>query len=163
MAALIGIPELAARWAVRRRDGYYRYKPYARTHIRLDRTALPRMKGVVRTEINGDGERGGVPPRRGEHAYRALVMGGSVAECTYLDQDQTWPAVIERVLNEPAHLAALGGVKRVHVGSAARATFPCEQIAAMARKMLPRYRRLDLLVLMVGASDLDGLDGAPHA
>lgn len=154
-AALVSplFAEIAARRALRGYGGYYRYVPYSRTHTKLDREALPHLRPVSRLDVNGDGERGGEPPREGERAYRILVVGGSAAECFFLDQDQTWPAVVERELCEPANLRALG-VDRVHVGNVARAILPCAQIDVMLRKMLPRYRRLDAVLVMVGASDL---------
>jgi len=145
--------ELVARRALRERGGYYRYVPYRRQRIEGDREALPAQGEVVHVEINRDGERGGPPPRDGERALRALVVGGSAAECIFLDQHRTWPAVAERVLNEPDNLRALG-VSRVHVGNAARAIVPCADIDAMLQRMLPRYPSLDVVLVMVGASDV---------
>lgn len=149
--ALFG--EITARRLLRRRGAYYRYVPFRRLRVALDREALPALRPVIHVEVNGDGERGGPPPRAGEDALRALVVGGSAAECIFLDQDQTWPAVVEQALNRPENLRALG-VSRAHVGNVARAIIPCAQIDAMLRRMLPRYRRLDLVLVMVGASDV---------
>ncbi|MFT3768566.1 MAG: hypothetical protein QM820_24230 [Minicystis sp.] len=151
--ALPAVAELLARAAIRRYGGYYRYVPHTRMRVAIDRAALPKLRPITRIEINRDGERGGPPPREGERALRALVVGGSAAECYYLDQDQTWPAVVERVLSEPHHLRALG-VDRVHVGNVSRAIVPCAQIDVALQKILPRYRRLDLVLVMVGASDM---------
>jgi lysophospholipase L1-like esterase len=155
-AAAVGslaLAEVAARWGLRAHGGYYRYVPHRRQRIALDGEALPGLGPVIRVEINRDGERGGPPPRDDERAIRALVVGGSAAECIFLDQHETWPAVVERILNEPAHRRALGA-SRVHVGNAARAIVPCAEIHAMLRRMLPRYRKLDLVLVMVGASDV---------
>ena len=151
--ALPMMAEVAARVALRRYGGYYRYVPHTRLRIAIDRAALPRLRPVTRVEINCDGERGGPPPRDDEEALRALVVGGSAAECWLLDQDQTWSAVVERILGEPRNLRALG-VSRVHVGNVARAIVPCAQIDLSLQKMLPRYRKLDLVLVMVGASDV---------
>jgi lysophospholipase L1-like esterase len=60
---------------------------------------------------------------------------------------------LQRELNaEPAR--ARLGARNVHVGSIARSLVPCAALAAMLERVLPRYERLDLVVLMVGASDL---------
>jgi lysophospholipase L1-like esterase len=104
-------------------------------------------------EINAAGERGGPLPRRDDTTFRALVVGGSGAECCYLDQGAAWPAVVERILREPEHRVALG-VPSVHVGNVARAIVPVEQLAFLLRKILPRYRRLDAVLIMAGAADV---------
>jgi hypothetical protein len=82
-----------------------------------------------------------------------LVAGGSVVECWFLDQESAWPQVIERCLNEPAALASLG-VSRAHVGNVGKSLVACEHIEKMLERILPRYPRLDAIVLLVGASDL---------
>lgn len=153
-AAGVGaLAELTARWWIRRRGGYYRYTPHVRERHEIDREAMPSVPPVAHVEINCDGERGDPPPRDSERSLRALVVGGSAAECYYLDQRDTWPAVAQRVLRQPEQLAALG-VSRVHVGNVARAILPCQELELMLRLMLPRYRRLDVVLIMVGASDL---------
>ena len=76
-----------------------------------------------------------------------------VAQCYYLDQRQTWAAVVERELGRPEALHALGA-SRAHVGNVARAIVTCEHLDQMLQKILPRYRRLDAVIIMVGASDL---------
>ena len=70
----------------------------------------------------------------------------------------TWPAVVQQILNRPDSLRSLGA-RRVHVGNIGRSLAPLEAIYTMLERTLPRYEQLDLLVLMVGASDaLDWLE-----
>lgn len=151
-ASVVGA-ELLARSALRQGGTYSRYRPYVRRSLQIDRTALPALDAVSYVEINRDGERGGPPPREGERAYRALVVGGSAAECYYLDQHQSWGAVAERILGQPEHLRALG-VDRIHVGNVARAILPCHELHQLLSRILPRYERLDTILIMVGASDV---------
>lgn len=143
--------EVAARAAIRSFGGYYRYAPGMRVRFDIDREELPTLSPVARIDINADGERGGPAPRRGEDAYRALVVGGSAAECALLDQDEAWPAIVERTLSE--NRARLG-VSRVHVGNVARAILPVREVTILLSKILPRYDRLDLVITMVGAADI---------
>ena len=145
--------EAAARLALRSGGGYYRYRPYVRRRLDIDQSALPGLDASSYVEINCDGERGGPPPRKGERAYRALVVGGSAAECYYLDQQQTWSAVAERVLSRPERLRELG-VDRVHIGNIGRAILPCHELHQLLTHILPRYERLDAILIMVGASDI---------
>jgi lysophospholipase L1-like esterase len=152
-AAVVAGAEAAARAALRSGKAYYRYRPYVRRRLDIDRTALPELDASSTVEINCDGERGGPPPRAGENAYRSLVVGGSAAECYYLDQHQTWGAVLERILGQPEHLQRLG-VDRIHVGNIARAILPCHELHQLLTHVLPRYPRLDSILIMVGASDV---------
>lgn len=145
--------ELLARRMLRTSGAYFRYRPYVRRRLHTDRSALPSLDPVSYVEINGDGERGAAPPKKGERAYRGLVVGGSGAECYYLDQHQSWGAVAERILSEPEHRRALG-VDRVHIGNIARAILPCHELHQLLTHILPRYPRLDTILIMVGASDV---------
>ncbi len=147
------LAELVARASIRRWGGYYRYRPHWRERHDIDVTALPQLLPFAKVEINRDGERGDEPPGPREGAFRALVVGGSAAECFLLDQPQTWAAVAQRELSRPENLRALGA-RRAHIGSVARAIVPCEHIELMLRKMLPRYPHLDVVIIMVGASDV---------
>ena len=66
-----------------------------------------------------------------------------------LDQDVTWPARLEAELRDDPRIA-----RPVHVGNVARSLIACRQIEAVLAAALPRFRSLDVIVLMVGASDL---------
>ncbi|HEX3346345.1 MAG TPA: hypothetical protein VHS09_17295, partial [Polyangiaceae bacterium] len=145
--------ELATRWGLRRWGGYYRYTPYWREEHAFDRDLFPQFPETARVEINRDGERGDPPPRPGERALRVLVVGGSASECYFLDQAAAWSAVAQRRLNMPDPLQALG-VSRVHVGNVSRAILPCADLASLLAKILPRYSRVDVIVLMVGGADV---------
>lgn len=152
-AILFVAAELVARAVLPRVGRYYAWPPYARMHMTTDREAVPELEPLIRMEINRDGERGGPVPEEWRDTYRVLVAGGSVVECWFLDQPSAWPQVIERCLNEPQSLSSLG-VSRAHVGSIGKSLVACEHIERMLELTLPRYPRLDVIVLLVGASDL---------
>ena len=143
--------ELIAR-AWLRRQGYFVRKRWERVRLTLDREALPSLEPVVNVEINSEGERGDPLPKDRNGLYRVLVAGGSAAECGLLDQGSTWPAVMQQILNRPDSLRSLGA-RRVHVGNVGRSMTPLEAVHRILERILPRYEKLDLLVLMVGASD----------
>lgn len=152
-AGLGVVTEVGVRAALGRWGGYYRYRPHRRERHELDPEAIPGSSPPATVEINAVGERGDPVPRAGERVYRALVVGGSAAECYLLDQSATWSAAAQRILSGPEQLAALG-VSRVHIGNVSRAILPCDQIAFMLSKILPRYPRLDALLVMVGGADV---------
>ncbi len=152
-AVLSGVlAELAARAWLARRGRYYVWAPGARMRLEIDTTTLPTLEPVAEHAINSDGERGGeAPPDEG--TYRVLVVGGSAAECYYLDQKSQWPHVLEEVLSRPDNLARLGA-RRVHVGNIARSLVTCRHVDRILEKTLERYKKLDAIVFLVGASDV---------
>jgi hypothetical protein len=152
-ALALVILELVARAWIRSRGEYAVWRPGARLHMHTDRAILPSQEELVRFEINSEGERGDEPPRDPEGTYRILVAGGSAAECYFLDQPSTWPEVMKRELSTPERLAAIGA-RRIHVGSIGKSLVSAETIDQVFARVLPRYRKLDVLILMVGASNV---------
>jgi lysophospholipase L1-like esterase len=145
--------ELAARWFVRRFGRYYVWAPYSRMRMELDPDVLPNLGREARFEVNADGERGDPLPHDRSSVYRVLVAGGSATECYYVDQESTWPLVLQSTLGEPHHLKELGA-ERVHVGNVARSLAASRQLCRIFERVLPCYERLDAIVLLVGASDV---------
>ncbi|MCY2960336.1 MAG: hypothetical protein NTY35_09240 [Planctomycetota bacterium] len=152
-AALSGVlAELAARAWLARSGRYYVWAPGARMRLEIDAAALPTLEPIAEHAINSDGERGGeAPPDEG--TYRVLVVGGSAAECYYLDQKSQWPHVLQETLSAPENLARLGA-RRVHVGNIARSLVTCRHVDRILEKTLDRYSKLDAIVFLVGASDV---------
>ncbi len=147
-ASLIGA-ELLARIYLRTRDDWFVHAPYSRSEYVVDPIAFPQLPPTVRVAANPDGERGSKLPRRPDDLYRVLVAGGSAAECYMLDQPHSWPAVTQEILNGTAGRRSLA-----HVGNIACSLIPCRTIDRLLKRVLPRVKSLDVIVLMVGASDL---------
>jgi hypothetical protein len=150
---LFVIAELLSRSWIRSRGEYAVWRPGHRLHMHTDRSILPSQQELVRFEVNSEGERGDEPPANPEKTYRVLVAGGSAAECYFLDQPSTWPEVLKRELRTPEGLRRLGA-EGVHVGSIGKSLVSAESIDQVLALILPRYRRVDLLILMVGASNV---------
>ncbi len=151
LLAVVIAAEVMARMWLRRRN-FYVHRRWARMRMKLDPKVLPSMDREIRFEVNEEGERGDPLPKNRDGLYRVLVVGGSAAECGLLDQESAWPAVIQRELNQPEALSALGA-KRVHVGNVGRSLTSAAAVCQILEHILPRYGKLDLLILMVGASD----------
>jgi lysophospholipase L1-like esterase len=151
---LIVAAELAARWWLRQ-SGYYVFPPGLRLRLHPDREVFPELEAVTRFEVNSDGERGSEVPRtrRGEKLYRVLVVGGSQPEGYLLDQDTSWPGALQRLLMRPGQLRMLGAAK-AHVGSIGRSGVGSEALDLILERVLPRYSRLQAIVILVGMSDL---------
>jgi lysophospholipase L1-like esterase len=145
--------ELASRWWLRRRKQYCVMPPGLRLRLHTDRGVLPELEPVVRFHVNGDGERGDEVPRRTDGMYRVLVAGGSQPEGYLLDQDSSWPGALQRLLEQPGCRRRLRA-SHVHVGNIARSGVGSEALDLIFERVLPRYPRLQAIVVLVGASDV---------
>ncbi len=143
---------IARRWLARH-GRPYTWAPYARTRLVLDRETLPTLEPVVEHRINSEGERGDPLPENQFDMFRVLVVGGSAAECWFLDQSSSWPHVMQEALRKPENLARLGA-RTVHVGNIARSLVAARHIDSVLEGILPHYDELDAIVFMVGASDI---------
>ena len=152
VAAGLGIAaEIAARALLPRFGRYYVWAPGARVRLEIERSSLPSLDPVATHAINSDGERGDEPPSA-EGTYRVLVVGGSAAECYYLDQRQQWSMVLQDALSRPENLARLRA-RHVHVGNIARSLVTTRHVDRILERTLDRYARIDAIVFLVGASD----------
>ena len=145
--------ELAARWWVHRRSQYYVLPPGLRLRLRPDPEVFPQLEASVRFDVNSDGERGEEAPRSAEGLCRILVAGGSQPEGYLLDQDSSWPGGLQRLLERPEHLHNLRAA-RVHVGNIGRSGVGSEALDLILERVLPRYPRLQMIIILVGASDV---------
>jgi len=149
------VSELAARWWLRYRKRYYVFPPGQRLRLHPDRDVFPQLEPVIRFEINREGERGDEVPRLrpGERLHRILVAGGSQPEGYALDQGTHWPGALQQLLQAPSALRRLGA-SAVHVGNIARSGVGSEALDVILEHVLPRYPRLQTIVILVGASDI---------
>ena len=145
--------ELAARWSIFRGDRYYVLPPGLRLRLEIDRETFPQLERKTRFLVNSDGERGDEVPESSEGLYRVLVAGGSQPEGFLLDQNTAWPGALHRLLEAPDAKARLGA-SNVHVGSIARSGVGSEALDLMLGRVLPQYPRLQLIVIMIGATDV---------
>ena len=150
-ALLFVAAEFWARARLRRRMEYFVLDPCRETVLEVDRETLPGLEPTVRIAVNSAGERGDELPRDRAGLYRVLVAGGSAAECYMLDHGTAWPHVVQ---DELAARADELGARHVHVGNVGRSLVACDAVNVILQRVLPRYERLDLVILMVGASDV---------
>ena len=153
LIATIGA-EFLARWWLRHQNLYRVWLPGSRHELRPDPAISPELESIVRFEVNCEGERGSEVPDEGEGLYRILVAGGSAVEGYLLDQPSNVAGALQRLLQTPQSLETLGA-SRVHVGNISRAGIGSEALACLLERVLPLYRRLDVIVIMVGGSDLN--------
>ena len=76
---------------------FHRRWPYSRHVSRPLPGVFPGISGPSRVTANSLGIRGPeLPPR--EAGYRLLCLGGSTTECHYLDDEETWPHLLEGIV-----------------------------------------------------------------
>lgn len=78
---------------------FHRRTPGTREVFKPDPRFVPGVQGDGRLSINELGVRGDPLPPRSE-AYRILCVGGSTTECLYLDDEETWPHLLQDRLTE---------------------------------------------------------------
>ena len=135
--------ELGIRWWIVRRGRYYPWFPHWRLEFELDPDVFPRLDPLARIYINGDGERGGKVPKPGADLYRVLAVGGSAVECSFIDQESSWPMQVQRILEKPGNREILR-VRRVHVGNIGKSGVDAEALELMLAKMQPQLPHLRL-------------------
>ncbi len=143
--------ELVCRLWLRIDDKYFAFAPHSEHLYELDSAALPQLPSRVAVHINGDGERGDEYGRDGG-TFRVLVAGGSAAQCLYIDQSSTWPTLVQQYLGSSQAMTSLRA-ERVHVGSIGKSGIHSAAVHLILRCVLPRYQRLDAIVLMLGAGE----------
>ena len=147
----VPVLELLSRLWLACNRGYFAFAPRSERVYELDVEALPQLPSRVTVRINTDGERGDEFGADGG-TLRVLVAGGSAAQCLYIDQGSTWFTVLQQHLGNFQSLASLRAA-RVHVGSIGKSGIHSASVHLILRRVLPRYRRLDVIILMIGAGD----------
>ena len=147
------VTELVVRWWITHRGQYFVLPPGLRLRLEPDPDILPQLERSVRFDVNAEGERGDDLPRSDGRLFRVLVAGGSQPEGYLLDQDTAWPGALQRLLERPEHLETLGA-DRVHVGNISRSGVGSRALDQILDRVLPRYQRLQTIIILVGASDV---------
>lgn len=79
------------------REGRFVYNPNEKRVMTPDPRYIQGISGVSQVTANSYGLRGKEP---GNEQYRILIIGNSLTECLYLDDQETWPHLIEKELLE---------------------------------------------------------------
>jgi lysophospholipase L1-like esterase len=128
------------------KKGYYIWPPQMKAMFKPSAEIMPGVSGDARFVISSQGVRG--DELTTQHTYRILAIGGSTTICGYLDQSETWTALVQEMINRrtPNHKVWVGNggvsglTSRHHV---------------IALEYLPLQElRIDTVVLLVGINDL---------
>ena len=120
---------------------FYLFEPGLRQTLHPDSLRLPGISGSAHFRANRFGLRGEVPK---PESPNILIMGGSVVECTYLDQEESWPMLLQRSLQRAGKQAQVfaagksGHTSREH----------CAWLCALPEELNPQS-----VILLCGLND----------
>lgn len=139
----LGLAEAVARCSLT--DAYYVWPPNFEEDLDPDPTIIHGITGTSRLTINAIGIRGG--PFTEEQRYRLLAVGGSTTICTYLDDTETWPYLVQERLN-----ARLGS-GTIWVGNVGRPGHLSGHNQLQVKELLRQHPEIDGVLLLVGIND----------
>jgi lysophospholipase L1-like esterase len=128
---------------------YYVWPPHARRILHPNPEIMPGIAGEARFYINNMGMRGDeyVPAA---NQFRILTVGGSTTETTYLDQDETWAALIQQKLKK-----TVDG-RDVWVGNVGKSGYSSVKYLLILQYLLPQLSDTDAVIVLAGVNDLSG-------
>jgi lysophospholipase L1-like esterase len=123
---------------------YFVLPPTERRIFRPEPGAMPGVSKEARFRVNSQGLRGDeLTP---DKDLIVLALGGSTTECVFLDQDETWPALLQRRMAASGHRAWVG-----NGGLSGRTT---RENVPQLRQLLSQFPTTLVVVLLIGANDL---------
>ena len=129
-------------------DKFCVWPPLLEQTFEPDSLLFPGIKGTSLFQINENGFRGEKGPDT--HKTNFLVLGGSTAECLYLDQQETWPFLIGLGLCRSDHS---GEKSNYWVGNAGRSGYSSRHNILEMRHLLPQFPAIDTVLILIGGND----------
>lgn len=123
---------------------YYPWPPYLSRKIEIMPGVFPGVSGTKNFYINSIGTRGDEPTRT--DTYRIVAMGGSTTESGELDEQETWPKLLQISLNQNSQ-------KKVWVGNAARRGSTLRDNILQMKYFVSQINSIDTIILLSGIND----------
>lgn len=126
-------------------DKYYALQPNQHVIFKPYPAMMPGISGDSHYITNSEGIRGDeISP---DDDYQILIVGGSAAQCIYLDQTEAWPQRLQTYLNQ-ARLE-----RQVWVGNVGKSGHTSYEHIAQLHHLLPQYPNLDAVIVLTGVND----------
>lgn len=126
-------------------DKFYTWIPNQTIIFKPLKGIMPGVNREARFRTNYEGIRGDDFSHSDQ--YKILVIGGSSAECLYLDQYYSWPYLLQEKLNAD-------GRHHIWVGNAAKSGLNSRMHILQMRYLLPQYPDIDAVIILAGVNDL---------
>ncbi|MCZ6596490.1 MAG: GDSL-type esterase/lipase family protein [Planctomycetota bacterium] len=149
--------ELYLRLASPADEGYRVWPPHLQATFHPQPEIMPGVEGPSHFRVNARGLRGAeAPDAGGAPVHRVLCVGGSTTECLYLDQEESWPGLLQILLISglSAELSAGSEDLAVHVENAGVSGRTTRDHVVMLRRLLPELGPFDRVILLAGVNDL---------
>ena len=142
-----GIGEIALRIIFPFPQQYCVWRPNINMVFHPESSIMPGIYNESRFMTNSMGVRGDEFPEN--DFYKILTIGGSTTECFYLDQEESWPQLLQRNLNEHSR-------KPVWVGNCGKSGLNTNHHLTELTHLLPQlpYKDLNIVIMLVGINDL---------
>jgi len=127
-------------------DHFYIWPPGLRRTFSPRPDILPGTSKRARFSTNSLGLRGDEPSP--DDDYRIVVLGGSAAECLFLDQEKTWPGLIMETLNRA------NPDRRVWVANGGRSAQNSRHHALELEYLPLKLIDPDAIIICLGVNDL---------
>jgi lysophospholipase L1-like esterase len=144
LALFVAIAELALRFMLP--EGYYVWPPNFRAQFAPERDILKGANPESTLTINAQGMRG--DPLPGDDRPQLLAIGGSTTICTYLDDADAWPWLVQKRLEHEL------GPGSVWVGNVGRPGHTTTHHLLQMQKLLAQYPGIDGVLMLVGINDM---------
>lgn len=125
---------------------YFIWPPHAKRTYQPNSEWLPGINGEGRFITNSLGIRGEEIPE--DATQRMLTLGGSTTEALYLDQEETWPFLLQKNLN------AAPGVPKTWVGNVGKSGHNSINHIYQMKYFVPQVPGLSTVILLMGANEV---------
>jgi lysophospholipase L1-like esterase len=143
----LGVAEGALRWLAPPFTQFRVHPPGLTRQFRPLPDIMPGIAHPARVTFNSLGLRGREPNLAARRELEILAVGGSTTECLYLDDDATWPALLERIL-------ARRRGEPVWVGNAGISGASTRENILHVKYLLPQDPGIRIVVALLGINDL---------
>lgn len=145
VSAIILISELALRFIMHPQNKYCLWLPSKKAIFKPYPGIMPGVGNQAVFATNSDGVRGDELTKR--YRFRVLAVGGSTTECLYIDQQKSWPYLLQKKLSSVYQ-------QDVWVGNIGRSGLSTTGNLIELKYLLPQYQKIDLIIALVGFNDL---------
>jgi len=137
--------EVSLQYIQKTEKKFYVWKPNMKAVSNPSPGVMPGINGSSLFSVNSEGMRG--DPYFLKYDYKIIAVGGSTTECLYLDQSESWPYLLQSILQNRANF-------KVFVGNIGKAGNSTREHYYQIRYLLEQYPDIDLVLLLVGVNDL---------
>lgn len=123
---------------------YYVRPPYLQRVFEITPNVMPGLVGIKNYSINSLGVRGDEIEKPYDHYV--IAIGGSTTECLSLDDNETWPYLIQKMLNEKG--------KHVWVGNAGKSGAKIQEHVEDLPQLIKQFPQVKTVVILVGVNEV---------